>query len=57
MSDEPKICPFMSTVIENDGQSQAIMVDCLKEKCMAWEWHMPVDEYDTYDGGYCRLIP
>jgi len=46
---DEKMCPFMS----KSGTS----VYCQKERCMAWESHHPVDEYDTFEGGICRLIP
>jgi len=52
MTDE-KICPFMS----GDYHCESDFVMCQKERCMAWESHHPVDEYDTFEGGRCRLIP
>ena len=48
---DEKICPFMSP----DGSKH--FTYCQKERCMAWESHHPVDEYDTFEGGICRLIP
>ena len=57
MTDE-KICPFMS----NPGTQMYTIglvdsVYCQKDRCMAWEPHPKVDEYDTFEGGRCRLIP
>lgn len=43
-----KICPFMS--LSRNAY-------CQESRCMAWESHKPVDEYDLYVGGHCRLIP
>jgi len=57
MIDE-KICPFMSkpgTQMHTIGLVDSVY--CQKERCMAWESHHPVDEYDTFEGGICRLIP
>jgi hypothetical protein len=36
MSEEGKICPFMSTVIEREGKAQAIMVECKEQECRSW---------------------
>ena len=56
MTDE-KICPFMSRCeIQPDGDHLLATTYCQKERCMAWESHHPVDEYDTFEGGICRLI-
>lgn len=65
---EDKICPVMSRpAIDcigakdkesgNSVYSDLCIVYCLKERCMAWEKHTPVDEYDTFEGGWCRLVP
>jgi hypothetical protein len=59
MTDE-KICPFMSRPVHYAGAKTSFisgMVECKKERCMAWEPHHPVDEYDTFEGGGCGLIP
>ena len=56
MIDE-KICPFISRCeIQPDGDHLLATTYCQKERCMAWESHHPVDEYDTFEGGICRLI-
>lgn len=59
---EEKICPFMSRVVYAGEYGQMPtyqngIVTCQRERCMAWEKHSPVDEYDTFEGGWCRLIP
>ena len=57
MTDE-KICPFMSkpgTQMHTIGLVDSVY--CQKDRCMAWEPHPKVDEYDTFEGGRCRLIP
>lgn len=57
---EEKICPFMSRPVHYAGAKTSFisgMIECKKERCMAWEPHHPVDEYDTFEGGGCRLIP
>lgn len=57
MTDE-KICPFMSkpgTQMYTIGLVDPVY--CQKDRCMAWEPHPKVDEYDTFEGGRCRLIP
>ena len=59
---DEKICPFMSKnkisyINEDGGDEPFAPVICQKERCMAWESHHPVDEYDTFEGGICRLIP
>ena len=57
MPDE-KICPFMSkpgTQMHTIGLVDSVY--CQKDRCMAWEPHPKVDEYDTFEGGICRLIP
>ena len=59
MSDD-KICPFMSRpdgISNTDGSPRVSAVYCQKDRCMAWENHTPVDEFDTFEGGRCRLIP
>ena len=57
MIDE-KICPFMSkpgTQMHTIGLVDSVY--CQKDRCMAWEPHPKVDEYDTFEGGRCKLIP
>ena len=59
MTENEKICPIMSQPVAVPHQSGIVMHYelCQKERCMAWESHHPVDEYDTFEGGRCRLIP
>ena len=55
-----KICPFMSRpdgTSDPDGGPRVAAVPCQGDRCAAWEKHAPVDEYDTFEGGRCRLIP
>ena len=59
MTENEKICPIMSQPVAVPHQSGIVMHYelCQKERCMAWESNIPVDEYDTFEGGRCRLIP
>lgn len=52
-----KICPFMSKSGTQMYTIGLVEVYCQKDRCMAWEPHPKVDEYDTFEGGRCRLIP
>jgi len=53
MSEEKKICPFMSRILHTDF---TWFVDCKEEKCMAWGNIQLVrgSDENMYEG--CKLI-